>query len=256
MVVYQLLCGALPFGLGDPSEDFEETGDRIVFEPLAFPPSVSDGARSFCASLLQKDPARRANAAEAMEHEWLRATSELRPGTAEIEARGGGGAEAERRSSILSSLAAFSRANAVTRHAYHALAFSASSADVKALRKAFVEMDRDGSGTVSLDEWKAVMGGAALADGLDTDALFAAMDARGSGEVEWRWFLAAALHGASGPSRGGVARDSPSLVDTFLLLDRDGDGYVDAHDLAALFAQSSDGAVSGASEEEVRTLQR
>ena len=30
VVVYQLLCGALPFGLGDPSEDFEETGDRIV----------------------------------------------------------------------------------------------------------------------------------------------------------------------------------------------------------------------------------
>ena len=116
--------------------------------------------------------------------------------------------------------------------------------------------------------------------GLDPDKLFAAVDVGGRGEIEWRWFLAATLIPAgtrpaapkgkptgkprsfhasgrtsrtaplAGTNTGAAAGTAgrgwladghpPTLIDTFLLLDRDGDGYIDAHDLAALFAGSAD----------------
>ena len=58
VLAFQLLAGCLPFGMGDPSEDEEIVGDRVVFEPLAFPPtcSASDDAQHFAAALLVRQP--------------------------------------------------------------------------------------------------------------------------------------------------------------------------------------------------------
>ena len=57
----------------------EETVDRIVYEPLAFPAdedvqppvSVSAAARAFCERLLQRHPDERPTAAEALADPWL-----------------------------------------------------------------------------------------------------------------------------------------------------------------------------------------
>ena len=76
VVAYELLYGALPFGLGaDPSEDFECVEDRIVREPLVFPEQVAEAeaaggaaaaeaaaARAFCERLLTREPAERPTA--------------------------------------------------------------------------------------------------------------------------------------------------------------------------------------------------
>ncbi len=256
VIAYQLLCGCLPFGLGeDPSEDDEIMVDRIIFEPLGYPEALdgqlSEEARAFCAALLERDPARRPNAQAAMQLAWIRQASQLRAdaplasGSADADTDNELGAR-ERHAAIVRSLVAFGDESALRKHAYHAAAFTApsSASQIKALRKAFVEADTDNSGTVSKAELMAVLAKAPeLAAAVDTDALFTAIaGTSGNTEIEWRWFLAATLGAARGLAgvKPLLSSDSPTLIDTFLLLDRDRDGFVDAADLAELFAQSAD----------------
>ena len=148
IIAYQLLCGRLPFGIGeDPSEDDEDTMDRIIFEPLAFPDelAISDEARLFCSTLLERDPIDRPNAERAMRLPWIEAHSALRTGGGE-----GGVADAAaiaRHASIVDSLLAFADEGLLKRQAYHAAAFSAPSAAplVREVRKAFLEADVNNS---------------------------------------------------------------------------------------------------------------
>lgn len=61
-----------------------------------------------------------------------------------------------------------------------------------------------------------------------------AMDPGGNGEVEWRWFLAATMRS----SKKALENSQPTLIDAFLLLDRDHDGFVTVEDLEAIFHNS------------------
>lgn len=60
------------------------------------------------------------------------------------------------------------------------------------------------------------------------------MDPGNNGEVEWRWFLAATMRS----SKRALESAQPRLLDAFLLLDRDRDGFVTADDLATIFSCS------------------
>ena len=135
-------------------------------------------------------------------------------------------------------------------------------------------------GTISRDEFLAIMERHthAVPSGADLDSAFRAMDVQGTGEIEWRWFLAAALRAApahtvgspdatessrasdqASGSAGGpspLLSAGPTLVDTFLLLDRNRDNFVDAHDLLELFAGSDDLALRQLSEADVRGMLR
>ena len=167
---------------------------------------------------------------------------------------------AERRAAVVDSLIAFSEAGVLKRAAYHAAALHApaDTAAVKQMRIAFKELDVDASGVVSRDEFLQVMSGRQASGGVpvDAEALFDALDVRGTGAIEWRWFLAATLDAvgggrgsagkggggtASGGTRGGVTEGGrPAVVDAFLLLDTDGDGIVTPQDIAVLLASSPD----------------
>eukprot|EP00966_Prymnesium_polylepis_P205054 4751050-Prymnesium_polylepis.1 len=54
-------------------------------------------------------------------------------------------------------------------------------------------MDVDNSGTISLPEFQAVLERYPDAQAVDVEKVYKAMDPGGSGEVEWRWFLAATM---------------------------------------------------------------
>ena len=85
---------------------------------------------------------------------------------------------------------------------------------------------------------------------IDVDSLFRAMDPKGRGEVEWRWFLAATMRA----SKAGLENGAPTLTDAFMLLDRDGDGYIDVDDIAALFEASPVEGQPAAGREEISSM--
>ena len=72
IITYLMLSGSLPF---DHKTDEEEIARKTVSEPPPYKGSIwariSKEARNFIDNLLQKDPSKRMNIKEALEHEWF-----------------------------------------------------------------------------------------------------------------------------------------------------------------------------------------
>jgi len=75
VIAYALVVGNVPFS-GDSVKDIFES---ILKKPLTFPEggiNLSKSFVNFCESLLRKSPNRRLNIEEALNHDWLKNTSE------------------------------------------------------------------------------------------------------------------------------------------------------------------------------------
>ena len=265
LVVYQMLTGRMPFGLGDdPAEDEDDTIDRIVHESvesLTFPEDadavggVSEAAGAFCARLLTRDAEARPTAEEALEDPWMLEAAEAGDSPTGLDE----GTLAT--PGLVEALKAFPRVSALQRASLRAMANHVSAAadgvHVKAVRQAFMAMDSDSSGTVNKSEFVEVLASVPATAEVDAADLFDSLDActGGKGALEWRWFLAATLAAPPVKSKtakvGGAgmsthppaphAQAQPGLMDAFLELDRDCDGVIDARDVeSALHDAGSD----------------
>ena len=247
VVVYVLLCGKLPFH----GNDDDAIGEAILYAPLQFKPgATSEQAQSFVSGLLQRNPEKRLTAIEALGHDWLH----TQPSNASAEASLPPPLT-DALPQVVSSMVDFSHAAPIKRYAYHALAFALPSAmdEVRKLRHAFVEMDRNDSGGLSREEFRSALEMAGLVTPSSDpelegrlEAAFRAMDPNNTGEIEWRWFLAATLRTANLPR---ATLHGPPIYQAFMLLDRDCDGRITVDDLLVLFKEHG-------SEEEVREMLR
>ena len=261
VTIFQMLYGIMPLGLGeDPSEEEEEIADRIVYEPLAFPGEdeegegdgggVSEDARAFLHALLQRDAKDRPSATEALSAKWITSHQDAKI----TEDSGVNG------TAVVDGLLNFSEANVLKKAAYHALAKHAGSVTggetkLKEVRAAFAEMDSDGDGKISKEEFSSVISKFPEMASLNAEGLFNAIDSMsgGSGQLEWRWFLAATM--SSFPSKkGGGGGGTPGIVDAFLELDRDGDGFLDVSDITAALRSGQGGESAGIDEAALKKL--
>ena len=145
-------------------------------------------------ALLQRDAKDRPNATEALSAKWITSHQDAKI----TEDSGVDG------TAVVDGLLNFSEANVLKKAAYHALAKHAGSVTggetkLKEVRAAFAEMDSDGDGKISKEEFSSVISGPVAS--LSAEGLFNAIDSMsgGSGQLEWRWFLAATM--SSFPSR-------------------------------------------------------
>lgn len=82
--MYMLLCGKLPFWLESVPQleqlDMDSINLGIMYNPVLFAGAqwkgVSEQLKDLICGLLEKDPARRLTAAQAMEHPWFAAAKE------------------------------------------------------------------------------------------------------------------------------------------------------------------------------------
>merc|ERR1719336_612357 len=101
------------------------------------------------------------------------------------------------------------------------MAWSLSAEDQVHLRKQFLAIDRERSGTISVQELAQLLkeGGCALDNQLDVEDFFRSLDADGNDRIEYNEFLAAAM-----PDDAKVREDC--LRRTFTRFDLNGDGKV------------------------------
>lgn len=273
--VYMLLAGVHPFST--PTTPAVEVTRRIVHEPLAFPQEqwggVSGDARDFCRSLLAKEPAERLNASSALQHPWLarratvkEAADETLRALAEQSRGGGGGGRGEdggdggqgTRTSIVASLEAFAVADDLRKLALATLSHTLPPSKVEGLRKLFIAIDADHSGTISRAEFhNAMLQTHPELEASNVDRMFDSMDIGCTGEVNYLEFLAGA--GAMSPldvgggrhdgrvvggaSAAGIADSDAEhmhchgdLLVAFAMLDRDNDGYISREDIVDALA--------------------
>jgi len=205
----------------------------ICEDPLQFPSNRgwgnrSEEAKDFCRRLMEKQPGERLSATDALQHPWIKMGSSLH-GTS---ARAGLDAahELEQHNEIVRSLEAFSHADGLAKLALQVIAFSTPPAKLDELRHVFQKMDEDGSGTLSLEEFKKAMALHPEVPQERVEQIFNDMDVAHHGEVDYNSFLAATV-----ASSKQFQESENSVLGAFNVLDDDHDGYIDAKDMERAF---------------------
>jgi len=217
---YMLISGTRPFH----DEDRAKKIEMIMHDPVDFDgpewEGVSREAKHFCSQLMQKDPAKRLAASDALKHRWI--TKPSRPPQSPVGA-------ALDHSGVVEALQSYSCATKLKRLALEAIALKTPSWRLSDLRRLFVAMDADGSGTLSLDEFRGVM--ASKLSQKQADHIFRSMDLSHAGEIDYSEFLSAAVS-----QKRDIA--ALSIAAAFSVLDKDHDGYITAADLHSLLGKS------------------
>jgi len=139
---------------------------------------VSDHGKDFVKRLLRREPQQRMNGLEASRHPWIRAMStQARHRREAAPARG-------QDDDIVTSLRRFAESSKLKRAALDAIAFATPPAKLEELRRIFVAMDADNSGTLSRDEFRAELAQHPEVTREEVERIFDAVDVSGDDELD------------------------------------------------------------------------
>ena len=216
VVTFILLSGRRPFHSRDRAEKIE----RILHtEPNYDHPAwshVSAEGVDFVQRLLAKRPAERMTAVEAMSHDWITITKAHSgpeandPSLAirkhavvlrsmQVFSSGSHPAPGTRHPAphpapvTLRSMQAFSSASQMEKVALELLAFATPSTEVDEMRRVFMAIDSDGSGTISREEFASAMRAHPQLSSSAVTSLFNDLNFSKSGDIGYNEFLAATL---------------------------------------------------------------
>jgi len=209
IIAVEMMTGSTPWeGIRD--EVLEKISEGKPQYPKSFW-QLSEQCRDFVSKLLEKDATKRLSAAEAMIHPWV---------TSGVEDH------AQIDSAVRKRLQSFARAPRLRRACLSMMAWSLSGKEREEYESQFAALDRDGNGTVTLDELKLALASSGGDLGhMEAEQLFKSLDMNGDGEIGFTEFLAAVLPES--------AREDGALVHrAFDHLDADGSGVITAEELS------------------------
>ncbi|CAM9143785.1 unnamed protein product [Ectocarpus sp. 12 AP-2014] len=210
VIAYLLLCGYPPFGGSSTAELKEQIQHGTYqFHHEAWS-DISGKAKNFIKRLLVRNPQERMSAAEAQHHPWLNNHDPS-------------GKDSKLSKAAVHNLVNFRQTNALKKLALELVARSLDVEQIRNLEKDFAKMDRDGSGTISLEEFDTVLSSQASLSKADIRAIFASVDVDNRNELNFNEFLAATLERRQ--------LDEMRLRLAFDRLDFDHSGTIDATDL-------------------------
>jgi len=252
VILYFFLSGDVPFDGEDiddimlAAQDKQPTFNDKVWE------TVSPTAKLAVAQMLNKAPERRFSAARALQSPWFNAL---------LDGKCNHGQEDQLRSqTILKRLKSFQQWSCLKQIGAHLIAHNLPDAHKQSIRTTFENLDKNGDGKLSLEEFKKGLGD--YAHHADIDVLFRLVDTDGSGFVEWTEFLAVLscdrmrscqfackeAFAVFDVDRDGkvsfaelesmmnrnVTKCKKVMLEEFRLIDKDGDGYIDLDEFTEL----------------------
>ena len=180
VILYILLSGMPPFYGGSEREIFDRIlAGHVDFETAPWP-SISPEAKDCVARLLQREPRRRAKAADILRHPWLREH----------------GVASDRRldDAIINRLGTFATHNKLKREAMRVIATGMPAEEIAGLKAVFESVDADGSGTITAEELRdALRSKGAVLRPEDLQTLVQLIDTDATGTIDYDEFLAATL---------------------------------------------------------------
>jgi len=218
VIVYMLLTGNPPF--------YGSTDEKCLHRIQRGEPSfsrrwwtLSGGAQTFVLDLLSLDPEARPGATEALKRPWM---CMLEAPKATIDGQ------------VLASLRSFAQASHFRRACLSMMAWSLTLEDQQELRLQFQMLDTDMSGTITQQELANVLQANFNIDSAEAEALFKSLDTKGSKEIGYAEFLAAAM-------KKRVMMHEDVLHATFERFDVDGTGTITHSNLRALLGDTFEG---------------
>ncbi|KAG2438170.1 hypothetical protein HXX76_005777 [Chlamydomonas incerta] len=212
VILYILLCGYPPFHGENEKKIFE----AVVTKPVDFTsdpwPAISEAAKDCVRRMLVRDPKRRATATQILQHEWMR--------------ENGCAADQPIQLEVLSRMKQFSAMNRLKKEALKLIAKSLPLDEINGMRELFLEIDKDKSGTISVEEFSEALkkkGMQGLTDS-DVSRMIAEADVNGDGTIDYEEFLAATIN------RSKLEREE-LLKGAFAKFDENGDGVITRQEL-------------------------
>ncbi|KAK1437132.1 hypothetical protein QVD17_02917 [Tagetes erecta] len=224
VILYILLCGVPPFW----AESEQGVAQAILRGLIDFKrepwPSVSEGAKSLVRQMLEPDPKLRLTAAQVLEHPWLQ-NAKKAPNVPLGDA-------------VKSRLKQFSLMNRFKRKALRVIADFLSNDEVEDIKEMFKKIDIDDDGIITTEELKSGLQklNTALAES-EVQLLIEAVDTNGKGTLDYGEFVAVSLHLKK------MANDE-HLHKAFSYFDKDGNGYIEPHELQESLMEDGDEDVS------------
>lgn len=213
-MLYILLCGYPPF-YGDDNQEILQMVSRGKFD---FDGEEWDDISSEAKDLIKKlicKPERRLTAEDTLKHRWMRHMTKKKTDRSLI------------RKLNTSNFKSFQKAQKLKQVALMAIAVQSDPNDIIELKKIFMELDKNGDGSISFEELQNGLGDRENADEL-MEVLRAA-DTDNSGEINYTEFLAATM------SAQTFLREE-YLKTAFQMFDTDNSGTIDRSELRTLLA--------------------
>jgi calcium-dependent protein kinase len=212
VIVFILLVGYMPFSGCKESVTMEaiKSGKFTVRKDRWS--RVSQQGFDFVRQLLKVNPEERMTATKALEHPWLTTRNDL----------------VQRRSSVdesmAESLVAFANESRFRRSCMQLMAWSLTAEERAEVRGAFLEMDKDKTGTIKLWELKQVLLERFSMPEDESTKVFKALDATHDDQIHYSEFLAAMV-------AGRLRLHEELLDDVFRRFDTDGTGKISPENL-------------------------
>jgi calcium-dependent protein kinase len=216
VILYILLGGLPPFW----GENEKAIFDAVMRGHLDFSedpwPSISEKAKDLVRRLLTKDVAARLNIEQALAHPWLAA---------------GGASDAPLDSAVLQRMTHFSNQGRFKQLGMMMLVKHLKPEELEGLRKLFVEIDEDGSGTITIEELRKGLShhGADLAVA-EVEKLMEQCNLDGAHELSYDEFMASTI-------QMHKLESEDNLHQAFHDMDPDGNGSITPDELATLMLQ-------------------
>lgn len=233
VLAYLLLAGDTPFGsLDDPDsrKSFNHkqaiNHGQLLFEPTDKWGLVSDEGKRFIQRLLNRDPAQRPSAAEAMEDPWITDW-----------ARHGANQNQQLSSETLTSLISFKESSEMQKLLSEVLSYTLLPEQMSGLRGEFAKIDTSGSGVITLASLKHVLLESAKESRWfltehDVEEVFDSIRmSKTQTTIRWHEFLAAGLSMAQ--------YDDRNMQLAFERLDTEHHGFLTIDDLAEVLGNGN-----------------
>mmetsp|Transcript_589 Transcript_589/g.732 ORF Transcript_589/g.732 Transcript_589/m.732 type:complete len:598 (-) Transcript_589:579-2372(-) len=237
VILYILLCGYPPFHGENEKKIFE----AVIQKPLDFSndpwPNISEAAKDCVRRMLVRDPKRRATAMQILSHEWMRENGCASDQPIQLE--------------VLTRIRNFSAMNRLKKEALKMIAASLPMDEISGMREIFIEMDKDKSGSITMEEFSEALrnkGGAGLPE-RELQRIINDADVNGDGTIDYEEFLAATIN------RSKLERDE-LLRAAFLKFDEDGNGQISREELTTALSDPSLGVSAQEIENIIREVDR
>eukprot|EP00930_Biecheleria_cincta_P051171 TRINITY_DN3632_c0_g1_i1.p1 TRINITY_DN3632_c0_g1~~TRINITY_DN3632_c0_g1_i1.p1 ORF type:complete len:593 (+),score=113.61 TRINITY_DN3632_c0_g1_i1:44-1822(+) len=214
VICYMLLTGKPPFR----GSDNLKVARSILTDEFAQDgcwAQLSDEAKDFLRRLLQKDATRRMTASQSLTHDWFKRISCAAPCDIGVE--------------VLKSLRVFATGSHLRRAALTMLAYSLTSKELQELEQTFLDFDRSGRGTITLDQLRDAMQEHLEVSSEEVRRIFQKFDYAESEEIHYTPFVAALL-------AARVRLHEDKVRTAFETFDREGKGYITAETLVQIFS--------------------
>jgi len=228
VIMYITLCGRPPFFGRTESAVFnnimkakQRLEENFKREPW---PQISKEAKDLIKKMLHMDPQARITAAQALAHDWVR--------------KDGVAPDVPLDVNVVQSLKDFTGYSKLKQLALRHVAMTYSDEEIRDIRDQFSLMDKDGTGTLSLDEMIQALQNMQLGENQtrnpigeeEIKEIVKAMDYDGDGEIDYMEFVTAALH-ITQQQRGDRDAWQNRIRSAFDKIDSDGNGFIDAKEL-------------------------